>query len=63
MGVRFFDKCLSIHNRMAESSKLPPKIKVAALIFSKPSEMSMIKDCCTTAFSFAVVQQFFKLFY
>jgi hypothetical protein len=40
--------------------------KVAALIFSKPPEMSMIKDCYTTAFFFcrrAAVFQIILLLY
>ena len=33
----------------------PVDIKTAAFDFSKPPEISMIKGCYTTAFSFAVV--------
>ena len=66
-GQAFFDKCLSIRNRMAASSYCRQSIKkLAALIFSKPPEMSMIKNCYTTAFFFcrrAAVFQIISLIY
>ena len=52
-GQAFFDKCLSLHNRMAASSYVPPvDIKAAAFDFSKAAVFGRDKLCCTTAFFF-----------
>ena len=50
-GQAFFDKCLSIHNRMAASSYVPPKRKkVASLISQSRHSGRDYTPACTTAF-------------
>ena len=49
-GQAFFDKYLSIRNRMAVSSCCRQTQKSGGSDFSKPPEISMMKDCYTTAF-------------
>lgn len=52
-GLGFFDKCLSLHSRMAASSYVPPVgMKMTAFDFSKAVILERDKLCCTTAFFF-----------
>jgi len=66
-GQAFFDKCLSLHNRIAASSYMPPTgMKMAAFDFSKAAISRQARENASAVrrlFSFAVVRQFKALSY